>query len=294
MDHAYVAAHALIDRYRRGLLPADEEARFEEHFFGCPACAAELEAARAFALGMKAMAAEDAVRLAHAAGLFAWLARRGRLAQAGIALAALLAAAVLPAVWLAGRDARRQAAVASARDAYQERWQGERQRTADLDRRLADSETGRVADRRQIEELRQRQATAAQSQTKPPAGGRSEAAPWLAPLVDTPLVLLHTLRGEPAAAATIDPRRAAGPLTLAIEAADDVRFGSYRLELKDAHGRTLLRQAGLRPNALETLLITFPPSFFAPGDYRLEVAGVTPAGDEAAVGSYPLRVTGPR
>jgi hypothetical protein len=293
MDHAYIAAHALIDRYRRGLLPPDEEARFEEHFFGCPQCAAELEAARAFALGMKAMAAEDAVRLAHAAGLFAWLARRSRLAQAGIALAALLAAAVLPAVWLASRDARRQATVASARDSYQERWQGERQRTAELGRRLAESETGRLAGRRQIEELSRSQAAAAQTQPQKQAPA-SGALPWLAPLVDTPLVLLHSLRGEPAAAATIDPRRAAGPLTLAIEAADDPRFASYRLELKDAQGRVLLHRAGLHPNALETLLITFPPSFFAPGDYRLEVAGVTPAGEEMAVASYPLHVNGRR
>src|SRR3954451_10931683 len=110
MDHTYIENNSLVERYHQGLLPPDEEARFEEHFVGCPQCTEQLELARGFQKGIKAMAAEDAVRLTVEVGLFAWLARRGRLAQWGLALAALLVAAGLPALWLlAGAQGERQA-----------------------------------------------------------------------------------------------------------------------------------------------------------------------------------------
>src|SRR3954447_6495759 len=106
MDHAYIEENGLVESYHRGLLDPEEEARFEEHFAGCPRCVEQLELARRFQRGLKAMAAEEletaqtaqTARAAVAIGLFAWLARRGRAAQWGLALAALLVAAALPAL----------------------------------------------------------------------------------------------------------------------------------------------------------------------------------------------------
>ena len=112
MDHVYIEENGLVESYHRGLLDPEEEARFEEHFAGCPRCVEQLELARGFQRGLKTMAAEDLERTAQmqavaAVGLFAWLARRGRAAQWGLALAALLLAAALPAFWMAG-GARQQ------------------------------------------------------------------------------------------------------------------------------------------------------------------------------------------
>src|SRR3954453_10617906 len=110
MDHTYIENSGLVERYHRGLLPPDEEAEFEEHFVECPQCTEQLELARGLQRGLKTMAAEDAARALGGAGLFAWLARRGRLAQWGTALAALLIAAALPALWLlaGGRSEQRE------------------------------------------------------------------------------------------------------------------------------------------------------------------------------------------
>ena len=41
-------------------------------------------------------------------------------------------------------------------------------------------------------------------------------------------------------------------------------------------------------------MITFPASFFAPGDYRLRVEGVKPDGSASEIGGYPFRVEGKR
>jgi hypothetical protein len=309
MDHTYIAEHSLVERYRRGILPPAEEVAFEEHFFGCPECARELELTRCFEKGMKAMAAEDvaraaqAARLAVAAGFFAWLARRGRFAQGAIALAALVAAAAIPAAWLAARQGavagRGQQAASAA--AYRQRWENERTRADGLRRQLAASEAARAADRGGTGRRAEASAPGASPATARPRGpgpegsgaaaGSARAPAWTEPLVDAPLVLLGTFREQPAAGTpAIAPERAAGALTLAVDPGDDPRFTSYRLELAGPDGRTLLRRGGLHPNALETLMVTFPPGFFAPGEYSLRVFGIDAGGAAVPLGSHPFRI----
>lgn len=106
IDHQTISERGYVDRYFRGDLPPDEEARFEQHFFACESCQAELEAARGLARGLRHGAADDLARVAAARrmGVFAWLARRGRGVQAA-ALAALLAAIVVPSALLLGGGA---------------------------------------------------------------------------------------------------------------------------------------------------------------------------------------------
>ena len=270
MDHAYIETNGLVERYHQGLLPPEEEARFEEHFVECPACMEQLELARGFRKGLKTLAAEDAARAVVSAGLFAWLARRGRLAQWGVALA-FLAVAALPALWLlaGGQGERRE---------WRARLDAQRRSNQELEHRLDESESRRSAERRELEEKI--------AQVKPPEAPRGLANP----LVNTPVFLLSALRSDDGKPATIDPARAGDALALAVDVGADLRFASYRATITKAGGGTVFRQSGLKPNALEALMITFPTSFFAPGDYRLRVEGVKPDGSAAEIGGYPFRV----
>ena len=125
--------------------------------------------------------------------------------------------------------------------------------------------------------------------TRTPPGGLAS------PRGDTPLFLLRGFRGDPGEpAATIDLARVEGFLVLAVEVDDDPRFAGYRVTVSDAAGVTLFCQADLRPNAFESLMLTFPASFFAPGDYRLLVEGVDDASAGVEVGGYPFRVVDER
>lgn len=112
--------------------------------------------------------------------------------------------------------------------------------------------------------------------------------------VGSPSVLLLSARrdgsGEPVA--VIDHAAAAPPVVLAVDAGDDSRFESFRVSIDDAAGTTVLRREGLRPNALEVLMLSFPADFFPPGDYRLRVEGVTGDGPAVELGGYPFRVVG--
>ena len=274
MDHAYIENNSLVERYHQGLLPPDEEARFEEHFVECLACMEQLELARGFQKGLKVVVAEDAARAVVSAGLFAWLARRGRLAQWGMALA-VLAVATLPAFWLlAGGQGERQE--------WRARLDAQRRSNQELEHRLDESESRRIAERRELE--------AKIAQAKPPETPRGLADP----LVNTPVFLLSALRSDDGKPATIDLARAGDALALAVDVGDDPRFASYRATITKAGGGTVFRQSGLQPNALEALMITFPASFFAPGDYRLRVEGVKPDGSASEIGGYPFRVEGKR
>jgi hypothetical protein len=274
MDHAYIESNGLVERYHQGLLPPEEEARFEEHFVGCPECTEQLELARGFQRGLKTMAAEDAARAMVGAGLLAWLARRGRLAQWGMALA-LIIAALLPALWLlaGGRSDRRE---------QEARLEAERHTRQELERRLAESEDRRSAERRELE--------GKLAQTKPPETPRGLAGP----LVNTPVFLLTAVRSNDAKPAAIDLSRTGDALALAVDLGEGLRFDTYRAIITKTGGGKVFEKAGLKPNALETLMITFPSTFFVPGDYRLRVEGVKPDGSAAEVGGYGFRVTGKR
>jgi hypothetical protein len=273
MDHAYIESHGLVERYHQRVLPADEEARFEEHFVDCPQCMEQLELARGLQRGLRTMAAEDTARGLVAAGLFAWLARRGRLAQWGTALAALLLAAGLSALWLlAGHRGERRE--------WSARLEAQRHAGRELERKLGESEA-----RRHAAEL---------AAAKPPETPRGAAGPLVKPLVNTPVFLLAALRGADAKPAVVDLAKAGDALALAVDVGQDLRFATYRATITRADGGKVFERAGLKPNALEALMVTFPSSFFAPGEYRLRVNGVKPDGSVAEVGGYPFRVAGKR
>jgi len=258
MDHAEVEEKGLVELYHRGLLPPEEEARFEEHFVGCPECAEQLELARGFQKGLRAMAAEDAARAVAAAGLLAWLARRGPAVRWGLGLAVLLLAA-LPALLLFSQGRRERLAAAD----WRARAEAQRRTNAELERRLAEA--------------------------KPRETPRGPANSLVNPLVNTPVFLLAAVRGE-GKPATVDLSRAGEALALAVDVGEDLRFETYRATITRAGGATVFEKSGLKPNALEALMITFPSSFFPPGDYRLRVEGVGPDGGAAEVGGYPFRV----
>ncbi len=98
MDHPRIDEEEILDHYLAGRLPAEEEARFEEHLFECAECLEKVRWGEELRRGLREVVTEDAARAGVALGLVAWL-RRRRPAQL-VALATLatmaLALVVLP------------------------------------------------------------------------------------------------------------------------------------------------------------------------------------------------------
>ncbi len=257
MDHDHIEEHGLIDLYHRGQLPPEEETRFEEHFVGCSECQERLEMARGFQRGLKSMVAEEVVRV----GLLSWLARRK-----GLALAALLLVAGLPVLgYLAGNREPEDLN-------WRQRYESAHRSAADLQGKLEESER-----------LRREERVAQVESTPKPVEPRTVSKP--APLINTPVFLLTAVRSEDEII-VIDPGEK-GYFSLAVDAGDDPRFESYRVTIT---GARVFREAGLKPNALEALLLTFPADYFEPGEYRLVVEGVTPDGAASELGGYGFRM----
>jgi anti-sigma factor RsiW len=62
MDHAYAQEHLLVEAYLEDRLSESERDAFEAHYFACPACLEQLEAAGDFRAGMLQVAAEETAR----------------------------------------------------------------------------------------------------------------------------------------------------------------------------------------------------------------------------------------
>ena len=261
MDHTYIEERGLIDLYHRRQIPPEEEVEFEEHFVACADCQEKLAAARGFQRGLKVVVAEDAARAVAQAGLAVWLRRRWR------AAALLVLAAALPLLGYVAGSRQTRDVVAS----WKERWESERQSASKLESLLAESERRRQEERRELEG-KLAQVTPAPRETP-------------SPLVNTPLILLTAVRGEGEAPEVRIGKSAY--VSLAVDAGDDPRFESYRVAIT---GPRAFRQAGLKPNALEAILLTFPASFLPPGAYKLQLEGVLPGGGAVELGVHPFRV----
>lgn len=94
MDHLTIEEQNVVERYLLGHLDTEEAMRFEQHYLDCPRCLEQLEIGQVLCQGLKQVAAEEGARLAGAAAL-AWLQRRGRVLQWGLALV-LLGLIILP------------------------------------------------------------------------------------------------------------------------------------------------------------------------------------------------------
>jgi hypothetical protein len=263
MDHTYIEERGLIDLYHRGQIPPEEEVEFEEHFVGCTDCQEKLALARGFQRGLKTVVAEDAARAVVQVSLAAWLRRRWR------AAALLILAAALPVLGFLSGSRQARETVASWKD----RWESERQSASKLERLLAESERRRQEERRELEG-KLAQATPAPVPRETPS-----------PLVNTPLILLTAVRGEGEAPVVHIGRNAY--VSLAVDAGADPRFESYRVSIT---GPRPFRQAGLKPNALEAILLTFPASYFPAGSYQLLLEGLLPDGTAVELGKHPFRV----
>lgn len=111
------------------------------------------------------------------------------------------------------------------------------------------------------------------------------------PLVDVPLFRLTAVRDDQAPPLRVVPE--GGWLSLAIDLRDDPRFMGYAVTIEQGEDQ-VFRRDGLRPNAVDLLLLTFPSDFFARGAYRLRLEG-TPmhGGDAEVLAEYRFLLEGP-
>jgi hypothetical protein len=270
MDHSYIEAHQIAERYLMGRLSPGEATRFEEHSLACPECLERLETAETLRLGLRQVAAEQAA--ATAAVRLGLLARLARSRSAPWVLALLFLVAVLPAGLLLRQVGRLDRELARAKEPRPP--QGLEAELAMLRARVAAQDRQAASDRRQRERL------------------ATELEQAREPRINVPIVPLSPERSAPGAppAARLALSPSSDWVVLSLDLGGAPEYPGYRAVLTGPGGRVRWRASGLHPDAQDALTVALPASGLEPGDFAVRVEGLPARGEPAAVADFSFRV----
>ncbi len=285
MDHHYIEEQNIHDRYLLGKLPAEERARFEEHFIDCRECLDRLETTEDFRGALRAVAVEDAARGYAQAGLLARTLRIARLNNARRAAlllgAIMLLAALSLALWIIERDRARDDQAQFSPTELQRQYEESRQRAERLERELQESQRQSAEQHGQLEAQleRERQERARLA---------DELEKLKRPQVAAPVFILSVARSSGAGPPVnrISLPRSAPRIILSPEMEPDPDLQSYRATLLTADNRTIWSASNLRLNSKDALNLSFNTSLFNPGDYLLILEGLTQQGSYVPIAKY--------
>lgn len=288
MDHQYIEEQNIPDRYLLGKLPAEERARFEEHFIDCRECLDRLETTEDFRGALRAVAVEDAMRGFAQVGLLARILRKARLnnaRRAALLLGAIMLLAALPlALWIIERDRARDDQAQFTSTELQRQYEESRQRAERLERELQESQRHSAEQRGQLEAQleRERQERARLA---------DELEKLKRPQVAAPVFILSVARSGGAGPPVnrISLPRSAPRIILSPEMEPGPDLQSYRATLRTADNRTIWSASNLRLNSKDALNLSFNTSLFNPGDYLLTLEGLTQQGSYVPVAKYPFQ-----
>jgi hypothetical protein len=266
MDHPTIDADNTAERYVTGRLPPEEAALFEEHYLDCPSCCARVESAERLQRGLRRLAEQAAAGGSRSSS---W----SRSPRIGLAAAALLAVALLPA-WLELREIQR---LRSDLDSTREALAG-----AQADKGSADSLAAVEG------ELRETRRDLAAEAAKREALAQEVAADRQ-PQANLPVVPLTPVRGAGGPVRTLKLPEKPGWVALWVEPGD-ADFPVYRATLRTAQGAVVFQASRLALNDLGALLVTVHSTSLAPGAYRLDLDGLPTAGTPVPVGRFSLRI----
>ena len=238
MTHQEIEAREIVEAYLQGKLSDNDRQAFEEHFFACDACFAEVRAAEKFVAGVRQAAEAGLLPEAPQPETRQKESAAGRWWQPVFGLGWATAAVMFIAtVWLAFFEVPRgRRELDRQRDAIE----AERGLRHDLERQLA------------------KEGQQAMART-PAAEG------------NLPLAMLEASRAGQANEVTLPA--GASQLVLWIEVEAGARFSQYRIQIRDQAGSPLEIIDGLKKNAQGALAVSVPAMRLPAGTYTVLLHG---------------------
>ncbi len=276
MTHEEIEQREVIESYVRDRMTAEERLAFEEHYFVCDQCFAQVQTLERFVAGVhyaaQAGLLAPANRLAAARKLFnpdwqIWL------KPAFAFTSALALALTFLSGWLLFRQIPQlRAEQARERQAHTQAQQEQQQSLAQTQAELERA-------RQQQSELENQLA---QARAATPTGAPGGPEPNL------PLVMLEATRAGQAVNELALPRGARS-IVLWLEPGLSADYASFRLVVQTPAGQTIQTVAGLRRNAYGALVVSLPAAQLPVSRYRVRLFGMR--GQAAAlVTEYQLQV----
>jgi hypothetical protein len=271
MDHERIEQQNLAELYATGRLSPEDVELFEEHLLECRECRERVAWADDLRESVRTAAREDVVRTTAGLGVFAWLARRGWL------VAALLALLLLPA-WLLLDRSRLERELAAARRPAPE--------TPALPLPTPPAESAREAD---LEAERRRLEQELKAALEAHARLAEEVVRLTRPQVNTAIFSIGVVRGDEPNANEIQLGPAPEWIVLSVDP-PQAGHDLYRATLVDSHGRVIWKGDGLRPGAGDALVLSVYSTLLERGSYRLRLEALGAGGKVEPAGEVPFRV----
>lgn len=282
MTHTEIENQAVVERYVDGKLGATERHQFQEHFFTCDECFANVQTAERFRAGIRNAAEDgllDEAALKRPAGSYLpdwhhWL----KPALAVAVLATMVVTAIL--AWLVFvRLPELREEVAHEREA---RKLLEKQSQNEIDERFRQQQSSPAP-------LEQSTASNENSGHKTPSANRTKdngSAELLAQ--NTPVVTLQATRSVADTNQLYLPV-GARHFVCWIEVAPQTRFASYRVEVFNVNRDLVATVGGLKKNSHDAVVLSLPAEKFASGDYLVKLSGMSES-HAVLVGEYKLQL----
>lgn len=291
MNHHEIEQQEIIERYVRHQLQPAERLAFQEHFFACENCFAQVQDTAKFIAGVQRSArvgtlAETAREIAGAPESSSW--RNWFKPLMGLAAATCLLLTCTLGWLLFSRLPKLQTELAQVRQSQTELAREKEQILQNSQAELEKERQQRTAaqsERERLEQELKRQQPAVAVPTTPTAPPRN-ARPATDDEVNVPVIILEATRNKKAQEPFAVSRQAKA-LTLWVEVESGSRFDQYQMQIFSAQGGLLKTLSGLKANSYGALAVSVPAQQLPPGKYQVKLFGLK-AQQKELVGDYAL------
>lgn len=288
MDHRYLAEHRIVARYLMNKLSATERVEFEEHFIDCKECLDRLEITEECWHELQTVAAESsgASDIPPRAGSFGHWTRSWW--QPAIAVAGVLLALAAGLLFLTSRQSQ---------DADQSR--AASIRSPSPPDSVPESQSAGAAEK--TPQVAEPKPSVSPGQEKTQTERRADTVPadqsgnLVQPQINIPVFDLIAARrgadGQTPLVNEIAIPDTARWMLFSLELEEETQYTTFHANIITAGGRPIWKQNGLHRASNDTLTISFPARYLRPGNYLLNLEGITSSGPPVNIASYPFRIS---
>jgi len=283
MDHRYIEEVDVIDRYLMGRLAAEESAEFEAHFVDCEQCIEHLNTTRAFIVGIRSVASDQAVHRIAPGRTYWWTqftkSRKTLALVASVILVALAAGSLL-----LSREMRRARTEAAQANASAAEWR----------RRYEDQAASAANAQQNPQNEKDTQTSGPTNNESNKAGSENVAETGGAkkPRINVAIFVLSSTRGAGPSSGSRNLLRLsrAEDFVISVPLEGEINYVDYRMTLSRNRGGRIWESRELKADAHNLLTVEFNSSAFTSGDYELKVEGTTRERTTKIIGKYALTV----
>jgi Putative zinc-finger len=285
MNHHEIEQQDIIERYVRHQLPDAERRAFQEHYFACDQCFAQVESTAKFIAGVQrssrvGVLAQTAQSVREIASAAPWWANWFKPAFAAAAIACLLLAATLG--WIVFRQIPQlQAEIAQERQAREAAEQRTGQTEQSTKEELEKERLRAESEKKKREEL---EGQIARNQTPSPVPSPSRASAETR--ANVPVVILESTRDSQSGTNFKLPADAKS-LTLWVEVEAGNRYDGFQMQIFTGSGRAVKTIHGLKANSYGALAASVSTQQLPAGKYLVKLFGLKDQQKEL-VGDYDL------